>query len=132
MLMPPVQEEKNVPQSVPVQAGVTQHTVPPVVHLQYEFVPNDYFIPTLVISIACTVCNFSTIFFIAAAMICSILSWMHRAKGVQHYLQAKRFGQAALILDIIALLWLFAWGFFVLSYLSYFVFVELPQRAILE
>ena len=49
---------------------------------------------------------------------------MHRAKGVQYYVQAKRFGQAALILDIIALLWLFAWGFFVLSYLSYIVYIS--------
>uniref|UniRef100_A0A1X7UTZ5 Uncharacterized protein n=1 Tax=Amphimedon queenslandica TaxID=400682 RepID=A0A1X7UTZ5_AMPQE len=126
MLMPPVQEEKNVPQSVPVQAGLTQHTVP-VIHLQREFVPNDYFIPTLVIAIVCPIVSFSTIIFTVAAIICSILSWVHRAKGVYHYLQAKRFGQAALILDIIALLWLFAWGFIVLTYLSYFVYVIIPR-----
>ena len=49
---------------------------------------------------------------------------MHRAKGVQYYLQAKRFGQAALILDIIALLWLFGWGFFVLIYSNYIVYLS--------
>ena len=55
------------------QAGVTQYTVPPVVHLQSEFVPNDYFIPTLVISIVCPIVSISTIFFTVAAIICSIL-----------------------------------------------------------
>uniref|UniRef100_A0A1X7SK39 Uncharacterized protein n=1 Tax=Amphimedon queenslandica TaxID=400682 RepID=A0A1X7SK39_AMPQE len=76
MLMPSVhpQEEKNVPQSVPVQPGVTQYAMaPPVLHLQPEFVPNDYFIPTLVIAIVCPIMSFTTIIFTVAAIICSIL-----------------------------------------------------------
>ena len=55
------------------QAGVMQYIVPPVVHLESEFVPNDYFIPTLVIAIVCPIMSFSTIFFTVAAIICSIL-----------------------------------------------------------
>ena len=50
-----------------------QYIVPPVVHLESEFVPNDYFIPTLVIAIVCPIMSFSTIFFTVAAIICSIL-----------------------------------------------------------
>ncbi|XP_003386849.1 PREDICTED: uncharacterized protein LOC100642016 [Amphimedon queenslandica] len=124
MMVQPVPVQM-VPSMAPYQPGMMQYAMaPPVVHLQSEFVPNDYFIPTLVIAIVCPIMSFSTIFFTVAAIICSILSWMHRAKGVQYYLQAKRFGQAALLLDIIALLWLFAWGFFVLSYLSYIAYIS--------
>lgn len=46
---------------------------PPVIHLQPQFVPNDYFIPTLIIAIAGPICSFSTIFFTVAALVCSIL-----------------------------------------------------------
>ena len=63
---------------VPYQPGMMQYAMaPPVVHLQSEFVPNDYFIPTLVIAIVCPIVSFSTIFFTVAAIICSILVSTH-------------------------------------------------------
>lgn len=56
---------------------------PPVVHLPSEFVPNDYFIPTLVIAIVCPIVSFSTIIFTVAAIICSIL--VSLLENSQHY-----------------------------------------------
>ena len=40
-------------------------------------------------------------------------------KGIQFHREAKQFGKAALILDVVVLLWMISWGVFVVTYAAW-------------
>ena len=48
---------------------------------------------------------------------------MKKRQGIQFHRSAKNFGRAALILDVIALLWMISWGIFVVTYAAYIYYI---------
>lgn len=92
----------------PYQPGAMVSVVPRPPLLPREFQPNDYLVVTLVITIACAVFNLTSLFFSIPAIICSALAFERRSSG--YYADAKYLGVAAIILDIICLMWTLAWG----------------------
>ncbi|XP_011410539.1 PREDICTED: uncharacterized protein LOC100635936 isoform X2 [Amphimedon queenslandica] len=82
------------------------YMMPPVrPELPPEFIPNDYVIPTVIIFALCCGLNLLGLMFAGPALAFSIMSFMQKSNGVPFYPQAKQYGKVALILDIIAVLW---------------------------
>ncbi|XP_003384695.1 PREDICTED: uncharacterized protein LOC100636946 [Amphimedon queenslandica] len=78
-------------------------------------IPNDYIIPSIIILVISCIFNITALFLSIPALGCAMFAWETKTRGIEFYPKAKRFGFAALILNIVALLWIFICGFVVLT-----------------
>jgi hypothetical protein len=83
--------------------------------LSWEFVPHDFLLPTILIMIFLTILNITTLVFTIPALLCSVLAFEKKRHGMSSCKGAKKLGMAALVLDIIAIMYYFISVFIIIG-----------------